>query len=417
MNPAANRMRFDLEIIASWIEPGSRVIDLGCGEGDLLQHLITRQGGARPRHRAQRGEGRPLHRARAFGAAGGHQRGGPRLPRGRVRLRHPEPDPAAGLRAGRAHPRHAAHRPPGHRELPQLQPLGHPAPGLLHRLRARVAATPLPVVRHAQHPGDHPEGLPQVHRRGGAAHPARGCDQHPLAGPARHASCGCCRTSGPPTGSSSSERSGHEKGLVHENRFHRREPEKGHAEDPGRRGVHLAGPRPGGRRPRRALAPPGQPAGGRKHRGRRAPRASRSGSATSPRTSRPSGSTGKPCRSARAPAWAPRSSWKSPRSARSATPAAPSSTTRATASCRGKGCLRGCIHAGTVTARRPCGDSAPEKKGFKGAEDRGPPRIRRFDGPVIADSSDRSLLTPPEPFWSEPPRCLASLRSHPIEYH
>ena len=33
-------MRFDLQIIASWIEPGSRVVDLGCGEGELLKHLI-----------------------------------------------------------------------------------------------------------------------------------------------------------------------------------------------------------------------------------------------------------------------------------------------------------------------------------------------------------------------------------------
>lgn len=32
-------MRFDLEIIASWIDPGSRVLDLGCGEGDLLLYL------------------------------------------------------------------------------------------------------------------------------------------------------------------------------------------------------------------------------------------------------------------------------------------------------------------------------------------------------------------------------------------
>jgi len=32
-------MRFDLQIIASWIEPGSKVLDLGCGEGDLLQFL------------------------------------------------------------------------------------------------------------------------------------------------------------------------------------------------------------------------------------------------------------------------------------------------------------------------------------------------------------------------------------------
>jgi methionine biosynthesis protein MetW len=34
-------MRFDLQIIASWIEPGSRVIDLGCGEGELLKYLIN----------------------------------------------------------------------------------------------------------------------------------------------------------------------------------------------------------------------------------------------------------------------------------------------------------------------------------------------------------------------------------------
>jgi methionine biosynthesis protein MetW len=32
-------IRFDLEIIASWIKEKSRVLDIGCGEGDLLQHL------------------------------------------------------------------------------------------------------------------------------------------------------------------------------------------------------------------------------------------------------------------------------------------------------------------------------------------------------------------------------------------
>lgn len=34
-----NGIRFDLQVIASWIEPDSRVLDLGCGEGELLSYL------------------------------------------------------------------------------------------------------------------------------------------------------------------------------------------------------------------------------------------------------------------------------------------------------------------------------------------------------------------------------------------
>ncbi len=37
--PDADTIRFDLRIIASTIEPGSRVLDLGCGNGDLLAWL------------------------------------------------------------------------------------------------------------------------------------------------------------------------------------------------------------------------------------------------------------------------------------------------------------------------------------------------------------------------------------------
>ena len=32
-------MRFDLQLIASWIDPAARVLDLGCGEGELLHYL------------------------------------------------------------------------------------------------------------------------------------------------------------------------------------------------------------------------------------------------------------------------------------------------------------------------------------------------------------------------------------------
>ncbi|MCU0559375.1 MAG: methionine biosynthesis protein MetW [Desulfobacterales bacterium] len=44
MSSGPNFIRYDLQIIASWIEPGARVLDLGCGEGDLLQHLIAQKG-------------------------------------------------------------------------------------------------------------------------------------------------------------------------------------------------------------------------------------------------------------------------------------------------------------------------------------------------------------------------------------
>lgn len=39
MNLEKKDIRFDLQIVASWIRPGSKVLDLGCGEGDLLFYL------------------------------------------------------------------------------------------------------------------------------------------------------------------------------------------------------------------------------------------------------------------------------------------------------------------------------------------------------------------------------------------
>jgi len=37
-------MRPDLDIIQHWIEPGSRVLDLGCGDGSLLEYLKREKG-------------------------------------------------------------------------------------------------------------------------------------------------------------------------------------------------------------------------------------------------------------------------------------------------------------------------------------------------------------------------------------
>ncbi|MDX1592936.1 MAG: methionine biosynthesis protein MetW [Gammaproteobacteria bacterium] len=37
-------MRPDLELISDWIEPDSRMLDLGCGDGTLLRHLAETRG-------------------------------------------------------------------------------------------------------------------------------------------------------------------------------------------------------------------------------------------------------------------------------------------------------------------------------------------------------------------------------------
>jgi len=39
--PETETIRFDLQVIADWIEPGSKVLDLGCGKGDLLAWLTA----------------------------------------------------------------------------------------------------------------------------------------------------------------------------------------------------------------------------------------------------------------------------------------------------------------------------------------------------------------------------------------
>ena len=42
MNP--NELKPDHRVILDWVEPGSSVLDLGCGEGDLLYQLVKQKG-------------------------------------------------------------------------------------------------------------------------------------------------------------------------------------------------------------------------------------------------------------------------------------------------------------------------------------------------------------------------------------
>src|SRR3954464_8463597 len=43
-NRRPNDIRLDLQLIADMIDPGSRVLDIGCGDGTLLDYLVYEKG-------------------------------------------------------------------------------------------------------------------------------------------------------------------------------------------------------------------------------------------------------------------------------------------------------------------------------------------------------------------------------------
>jgi methionine biosynthesis protein MetW len=42
-HPVAEKRSVDMQIISGWIEPGSRILDLGCGRGVLLEYLARKK--------------------------------------------------------------------------------------------------------------------------------------------------------------------------------------------------------------------------------------------------------------------------------------------------------------------------------------------------------------------------------------
>jgi len=56
-----DQLRYDLKIIASWIESGSKVLGLGCGEGDLLFWLKKEKKCNGTGHRNRRTQGGKMY--------------------------------------------------------------------------------------------------------------------------------------------------------------------------------------------------------------------------------------------------------------------------------------------------------------------------------------------------------------------
>ena len=89
---APDELRRDLRLIADMIEPGSRVLDIGCGDGALARLSGAREGGRRARHRAEPVRRQCLRAARAVGDPGRRRHDLDAYPERRLRCRRAEPD-------------------------------------------------------------------------------------------------------------------------------------------------------------------------------------------------------------------------------------------------------------------------------------------------------------------------------------
>ncbi len=159
---AADTNRVDLLLIAEMVTPGARVLDIGCGDGTLAALACREARRGRPRHRAEPSGGELLRGARPVRDPGRRRHRPCLLPGPRLRLRHSVADHSGDLFAAPCAGAALAHRQAGRGLLPQFRPLARQDSAHVRGQDAEDRQFAGPMVRHAEHPSLHHQGLPRA---------------------------------------------------------------------------------------------------------------------------------------------------------------------------------------------------------------------------------------------------------------